>query len=540
MLFNYATKELVKDGTYDNLAITQRGITKAHPFDPTHAPVPFKDLDGKSAVKAFPDIRCFESTSVHALRMVKQAYDDAGLDFAPLWKKVKETSAKSFSFQHLIIDPELTKLYAKLVSAAGLECRTRPEYQLGYNGVYGRMVYQDYMGTIDLVHDLEILRAAIGLEKLSLWGASYGTEVGASYATVYPDRVLRLILDGNVAVSNDIYAAAELWSLSYEQVWNGLAAACDSDYFIEGDIINNNNAFHTTTGAQKEHVASQLCAAMPYATEKVYALLAKNNDQFVNIFALFQAAFEGGSGAIMDKGLYPAAPMLMACLQSLYKQGNFKGDGCCFTIKEPGPDQIFTDAILDTSNPAPLSLDKSTVQAVALVRAVDMADRLNAEDVSRLWSELRLKHPLGFLRAVNIFAVATSPNLPRPVPSYGSSLATLTPLVIGELHDPATTYTAAQMMKQFFPQGKLMTWQGYKHCLPSIGTLRLPNLYNETGLNTGWGAHDCMDRLTLYLKTDELPPDGYTCPINGPAAGALKWQHAIDAVGRGICLHLKD
>ncbi|KAJ1621867.1 hypothetical protein T492DRAFT_344245 [Pavlovales sp. CCMP2436] len=180
--------------------------------------------------------------------MVKQAYDDAGLDFAPLWKKVKETSAKSFSFQHLIIDPELTKLYAKLVSAAGLECRTRPEYQLGYNGVYGRMVYQDYMGTIDLVHDLEILRAAIGLEKLSLWGASYGTEVGASYATVYPDRVLRLILDGNVAVSNDIYAAAELWSLSYEQVWNGLAAACDSDYFIEGDIINNNNAFHTTTG----------------------------------------------------------------------------------------------------------------------------------------------------------------------------------------------------------------------------------------------------------------------------------------------------
>ena len=91
-------------------------------------------------------------------------------------------------------------------------------------------------GTQDLVHDLDTLRKAVGSETLSIWGISYGTVVGAAYATVYPERVDKLVLDGNVAVFNEIYAAAELFALSYEQVWNGIASACDADYFLNGGL----------------------------------------------------------------------------------------------------------------------------------------------------------------------------------------------------------------------------------------------------------------------------------------------------------------
>jgi pimeloyl-ACP methyl ester carboxylesterase len=49
--------------------------------------------------------------------------------------------------------------------------------------------------TADSVEDLEALRVALGAERLSLVGVSYGTLVAQSYAARYPDRVERLVLD---------------------------------------------------------------------------------------------------------------------------------------------------------------------------------------------------------------------------------------------------------------------------------------------------------------------------------------------------------
>ncbi|MDT0494495.1 alpha/beta hydrolase [Streptomyces griseus] len=45
------------------------------------------------------------------------------------------------------------------------------------------------------VRDLDRLRGALGERKVSLWGSSYGSYVGAVYAQRYPDRVDRLVLD---------------------------------------------------------------------------------------------------------------------------------------------------------------------------------------------------------------------------------------------------------------------------------------------------------------------------------------------------------
>ncbi|MFI7236377.1 alpha/beta hydrolase [Streptomyces cyaneofuscatus] len=45
------------------------------------------------------------------------------------------------------------------------------------------------------VRDLDRLREALGERKVSIWGSSYGSYVGAVYAQVHPDRVGRLVLD---------------------------------------------------------------------------------------------------------------------------------------------------------------------------------------------------------------------------------------------------------------------------------------------------------------------------------------------------------
>jgi pimeloyl-ACP methyl ester carboxylesterase len=55
-----------------------------------------------------------------------------------------------------------------------------------------------HIGTVNVARDLDILRAVLGDEMLYYRGASYGTDIGALYAELFPDRVGRMVLDGAV------------------------------------------------------------------------------------------------------------------------------------------------------------------------------------------------------------------------------------------------------------------------------------------------------------------------------------------------------
>jgi pimeloyl-ACP methyl ester carboxylesterase len=55
-----------------------------------------------------------------------------------------------------------------------------------------------YYATADTVADLEALRGALGADKLTLDGISYGTFVAERYAIAHPDRVAALVLDSVV------------------------------------------------------------------------------------------------------------------------------------------------------------------------------------------------------------------------------------------------------------------------------------------------------------------------------------------------------
>ncbi|GIF15257.1 alpha/beta hydrolase [Actinoplanes teichomyceticus] len=55
-----------------------------------------------------------------------------------------------------------------------------------------------HMRTEDSVRDIDSIRQALGQEKISFYGFSYGTYLGQVYATRFPERVRRMVLDGNV------------------------------------------------------------------------------------------------------------------------------------------------------------------------------------------------------------------------------------------------------------------------------------------------------------------------------------------------------
>src|SRR5205085_1566479 len=63
------------------------------------------------------------------------------------------------------------------------------------------------------VQDLERVRAALGYERINLYGTSYGTRVAQHYLRRFPERVRAVILDGVVpaplALGPDVALDAE-------------------------------------------------------------------------------------------------------------------------------------------------------------------------------------------------------------------------------------------------------------------------------------------------------------------------------------------
>lgn len=71
-----------------------------------------------------------------------------------------------------------------------------------------------HIDTVSAARDLDILRGVLNDSKLNYLGYSYGTFLGSTYASLFPDNVGRMVLDGAMDPS-----------LSYEELTSGQAKA---------------------------------------------------------------------------------------------------------------------------------------------------------------------------------------------------------------------------------------------------------------------------------------------------------------------------
>ncbi len=55
-----------------------------------------------------------------------------------------------------------------------------------------------YMTTEDVARDMDSIRAAFGVAKINYYAFSYGTYIGQVYATLFPSRIRRMVLDSTV------------------------------------------------------------------------------------------------------------------------------------------------------------------------------------------------------------------------------------------------------------------------------------------------------------------------------------------------------
>ena len=152
-------------------------------------------------------------------------------------------------------------------------------------------------GTRQAVEDLEDVRRWLGVDRLALYGESYGTVFGQAYAAAHPDHVSALVLDGVVDTTTDPVALAGETSRAYSDVLATTLTACDTDPACAAGSPGG-------TLAAYDGLAARLRAApLPYA----FPLPDGTSEQRQLTLDELQTAAAGSVSALADRAAFQRA-----------------------------------------------------------------------------------------------------------------------------------------------------------------------------------------------------------------------------------------
>ncbi|MFI6942206.1 alpha/beta hydrolase [Streptomyces sp. NPDC050418] len=135
---------------------------------------------------------------------LQERYDLVGFDPRGVERSGKvecrDDEATEKSFTTIDITPDTAaeeKAYFKDAAAFGAGCQEKS----------GELL--PYVSTANAARDMDLMRIVLGDDKLHYLGYSYGTELGGTYAHLFPQRVGRLVLDAVVDPSADMVGHAK-------------------------------------------------------------------------------------------------------------------------------------------------------------------------------------------------------------------------------------------------------------------------------------------------------------------------------------------
>ncbi|MDO5493365.1 MAG: alpha/beta hydrolase [Nesterenkonia sp.] len=95
----------------------------------------------------------------------------------------------------------------------------------------------EFVDTDSAARDMDVIRAALGQERLHYLGFSYGTHLGITYAELFGDRVGRFVLDGMMDTSVDLQEISLAQARGFDSVLDDFAQWCEDleDCAVDGD-----------------------------------------------------------------------------------------------------------------------------------------------------------------------------------------------------------------------------------------------------------------------------------------------------------------
>jgi len=86
----------------------------------------------------------------------------------------------------------------------------------------------DFMGTTSAAKDMDMVRRALEEDKLNFLGLSYGSNLGSTYAGLFPKKVGRMVLDGILSISDSDTSLLVTESETYEATLKQFFKLCNT------------------------------------------------------------------------------------------------------------------------------------------------------------------------------------------------------------------------------------------------------------------------------------------------------------------------
>ncbi|MFL6098721.1 MAG: alpha/beta hydrolase [Actinomycetales bacterium] len=314
-----------------------------------------------------------------------------------------------------------------------------------------------FVGTRDAAHDMDVLRSAVGDQKLSYLGKSYGTLLGATYADQFPTHVGRMVLDGVV----DPALTAEQINLGQAQGFERATRAFLADCAKHSDCALGTDV---DAGLTKLREFLGSLTANPLRTNDSKRPLTEGWGSY------------GVAQAMYSKQLWP---ILRSALKAAVA-----GDGSVLLA--------LADQYAHREKDG--RYDGNLNDALYAVNCVDRPQQGGLEGIEQDVTTFQQAAPVwGSFLAWGALPCAYWPIPPTDEPKKISAPGSGPILVVGTTRDPATPYEWAVSLSKELSNGHLLTYDGDGH----------------TAYREGSG---CVDGVVdSYLLKAAVPPDGKRC-----------------------------
>jgi pimeloyl-ACP methyl ester carboxylesterase len=311
----------------------------------------------------------------------------------------------------------------------------------------------EHVGTNNSARDIDTIRRALGEETISYFGFSYGSELGGTWATLFPDTVRAAVFDGARDPNADNFEATVQQLEGFETTLSTFLARCSAD---------DDCAFHNdgdAEGAFDELMRALDESPIPGDPERSDVTLR------IALRAVFQAMY--------TELYWPALEQSLADAQ--------EGDG--FGL------QSLADSYFQRQLDGTFGNELEAFQAIG---CADTDERLTVEEDDAAAAAYTAAAPrLAPAGSVGSYSCTFFPDALDPrIEITGAGAGPI--VVVGTTGDPATPLSSTRAMAEALEDGRLVVVEADQH--------------------TGYNVNTCINEVVNDYLIDLVPPtDGTEC-----------------------------
>jgi len=312
-----------------------------------------------------------------------------------------------------------------------------------------------HVSTVEAAKDVDIIRAALGEERLNFFGASYGTFLGATYADLFPEQVGRMVLDGAIDPALSTEEKSLTQAESFETALRAYVGNCvDAGGCFLGDSID--------AGTSRIRTFLDDVETQPLDTSGDRKLAVGNA-----VLGIWQPLYAESLWPTLDSALESA----------------FEGDGTALLALSDAYNSRGPDGYVDNS-----------LEALYAVTCLDTQDAIATTQVRSRVEEFEQASPtFGAIFAFGLSACSAWPFQPVEQPEQINAEGAAPIIVVGTTRDPATPLEWAEGLASQLESGVLVRRDGDGH----------------TGYHVG---NDCVDDVVeSYLVSGRTPKSAVSC-----------------------------